>query len=289
MRRCAFLTLAEQGHYVIDDEHAYAPMAELGWQVDPVVWNDPSADWNQYELVVIRSPWDYTQQPQQFMRVLGEIEASKARLENPARIVAWNLQKTYLQDLEARGLVIVPTHFADALAADELPGLFETVGSDQIVIKPQVGATASGAFRLRREELAAQQQEIENYYVRTPLMVQPFLNNVATEGEYSLFYFSGDYSHAILKTPKENDFRSQEEHGGNIQSIEAEDALRAAGQRAVESIGETLLYARADFVRSNDNSEFQLMELELIEPALYFRTDPQSALRFARAVDALMC
>ncbi len=288
MRRCAFLTLAERGNYVIDDEHAYAPMAELGWQVEPVVWDEPEIDWDAYELVVIRSPWDYQLKPAEFLQVLAKIEASSARLENPAAIVEWNLQKTYLNDLQERGVEIVPTHFAPRLKKGELATLFDTIEADEIVLKPQVGATAMGAYRLSLQDLERMQKEIEAYYANTALMAQPFLNAIASEGEYSLFYFSGEYSHAILKTPKAQDFRSQEEHGADIQPVIANDPLREAGKKAIDSIGESLLYARADFVRANDGAGFQLMELELIEPALYFRTDPDSAMRFARAADALM-
>ncbi len=288
MRRCAFLTLAERGNYVIDDEHAYGPMAECGWQVEPVVWDASDNDWNTYQLVVIRSPWDYQLKPEKFLRVLGQIEASSARLENPLSIVGWNLEKTYLRDLHQQGVEIVPTRFADALAPGELTELFALLETDELVIKPQVGATASGAYRLHQDSFVALQEEVEAYYASTPLLVQPFLKHIETEGEYSLFYFNGEYSHAILKTPKANDFRSQEEHGADIQPIQANDRLQSAGRRALAGLAENLLYARVDFVRSNSSKGFQLMELELIEPALYFRTDPESPYRFAQAVHALM-
>ncbi len=115
-------------------------------------------------------------------------------------------------------------------------------------------------------------------------MAQPFLPAVTSEGEFSLFYFGGEHSHTILKTPMAGDFRVQEEHGGFIRAVETEPALRDAADAALRAIGEMSLYARADFVRKNDGSGFWLMELELIEPSLYFRTDSEAAARFARCL-----
>ena len=287
-KRCAFLTLAERGNYVIDDERAYAPLADLGWQVDAVPWNSAAADWHAYELVVIRSTWDYQVQPEKFLAVLAEIEASGTRLENPRSIVEWNIRKTYLRDLDARGVAIVPSVFLERLGSDTLGSIFASLGTDEVVVKPQIGATAKGAFRLQRDTLSRQQKEVEAYYANTALLAQPYMPHIASEGEYSLFYFNGAYSHAILKTPKARDFRSQEEHGASIRSMDIEDALRVCGQRAIDAIGQTLLYARADFVRGDDPADFRLMELELIEPSLYLRTDKDAPRRFARAIDTLI-
>lgn len=286
-RRCAFLTLAERGNYVIDDERAYAPMAELGWQVDTVPWDSTDADWNQYELVIIRSTWDYQTQPDKFLSALQQIESSDTRLENPRSIVDWNITKTYLRDLEGRGVRIVPSWFAERLGTGDIADLFKRFDAGEIVIKPQIGATASGAYRLQRESFAVQQEEVERYYANKALLAQPYMPRIASEGEYSLFYFNGSFSHAILKTPKPSDFRSQEEHGATIKPTEIDAALRACGQRAIDAIGQQLLYARADFVRGDASTDYRLMELELIEPSLYLRTHPDAPQRFAEAIHSL--
>lgn len=287
-RRCAFLTLADRGNYVIDDEHAYAPMAALGWEVEAVPWNDPNADWRNYELVIIRSTWDYHTQTEQFLAVLEKIEAGGTRLENPREVVEWNITKTYLRDLDERGVRIVPTTFADHLEPGELSRYLKQFGSDEIVVKPQVGATAMGAFRLDEERVESMRDEVESYYKDKALMIQPYMPRIASEGEYSLFYFNGTYSHAILKTPKAKDFRSQEEHGAQIKPVEVEDTLLECGGKALEAIGRTLLYARVDFVRGSNDADFYLMELELIEPSLYLRTHPEAPVNFATAITELM-
>lgn len=113
-------------------------------------------------------------------------------------------------------------------------------------------------------------------------MVQPFMSAIVTEGEFSLFFFGSEYSHAILKTPKTGDFRVQEEYGGQLQRIEPEPLLLALSRQALAAIPAATLYARIDWVRAGEG--FALMELELIEPSLYFNLDSQAAERFARVL-----
>jgi glutathione synthase/RimK-type ligase-like ATP-grasp enzyme len=285
MRRCAFLTLDDPTGFVIDDELAYEPLAALAWRVDLVPWTRPGIAWDAYDAVVIRSTWDYVHAPDAFLDVLAAIEGAGTPLYNDLELVRWNLRKTYLRDLAERGVPVVPTLWRDRLHPGELPRLLEEIGAPEVVVKPVVGLNAGGAFRLdARRPLP--QAEVEAYYADRALMAQPFLPQIVHEGEFSLFYFNGEHSHTILKTPKSNDFRVQEEHGGIIRAVPAEAELLAAGAAALRAIGEPPLYARADFVRAVGGSGFWLMELELIEPALYLRMDPLAPMRFAQALHA---
>ncbi len=288
MRRLAFLSMDRLDGFVQDDDLAVAPLAERGWAVETVSWR-AEADWAAYEAVVIRTPWDYQDDPDRFLAVLAGIERETV-LENPLAVVRWNLRKTYLRDLEARGVPVVPTRWGEAGTAGAIPAHAAALGADEVVVKPVVSANADRTHRLRTARLGgaagALAADFAADFAARAYMVQPFLPAVVTEGEFSLFYFDGAYSHAILKTPKARDFRVQEEHGGLIQSVEAEPALRAAGEAVMAHV-DRLLYARADFVRHE--GRFLLMELELIEPALYFRTDPGSAARFADAFVARSC
>jgi len=285
MRRAAFLTLAEQGDFVIDDDLAHAPLARRGWQVESVAWNRPDVDWQRYDLVAIRSTWDYQHQADAFLATLAAIEASGARVENPLEIVRWNMRKTYLRDLAAQGVPVVPTIWRDGLGPGELDALFEAAHSEETVIKPVMSGNAQGAWRLDRASARAHAAEIEAYYANRTLMMQSFEPAIVSEGEFSLLYFNGEFSHGILKVPKQGDFRVQEEHGSEIRSITPEPALLAAGNAAIDAIGRKLLYARADLVRHGE--EFRVMELELVEPALYLRMDPGAPERFAEAVVSL--
>ena len=283
LKRIAFLTLGERGDFVIDDDLAIAPLAARGIAVETIPWNDPDADWARYALVVVRSTWDYQHHAGEFLATLEQIEGV-TRLCNSAAIARWNMRKTYLRELAARGVPTVPTIWRDGLARGGLLTLFDELGADEAVIKPVMSGNAEGAYRLDRERVLDQGDEIERYYADRPLMLQPFQQAILTEGEFSLFYLNGEYSHCILKVPKPGEYRVQEEHGGEMRGVsDPDDDLLGAGAAAMAAIGVPLLYARADFVRCDDG-EFRVMELELVEPALYLRMDPGAPVRFADAI-----
>lgn len=279
MRRAAFLTMDDPADFVVYDHLAVAPLAARGWAIDAVPWR-ARTDWGAYEAVVIRSPWDYQRDPAAFLDVLAAIDASPARLANPLDVVRWNLDKTYLRDLAARGVPIVPTAWGDGLPDPD--ALRAALGADEIVVKPTVGANADDTFRLPP---GADPGPARAAFTDRPFLAQPFVRSVVEEGEFSLFHFFGRYSHAILKTPAWGDFRVQEEHGGRIQAVTPEPALRAAADAALDGLP-PLLYARSDWVRIPDGAagdSWALMELELIEPSLYFPYDAASPARFADA------
>ncbi len=281
-KRCAYLTMDDIGDFVSDADLSFAPMAELGWQVDMVPWRH-DVDWDDYDLVYICTPWDYQNDVAGFLDVLATIERSSARLCNSLELVRWNLEKTYLQELESRGADIVPSLFFDAFDARRVGACFDRYGTERIVIKPVVGANSDHIFVLQGHPGAEVLEELRRTYARRSFFVQPFVDGVQSEGEYSLFFFGGDYSHAILKKPRAGDFRSQEEHGADILAVDAPTALVEAARGVLGVVSPQPVYVRADFVRGT-GERFLLMELELIEPALYFRTDPGSASRFARAL-----
>jgi glutathione synthase/RimK-type ligase-like ATP-grasp enzyme len=287
MRRCAFLTTEALEGFVTDDDLAHEPLRRLGWEVTTVPWSQPGMDWSRFEAVIIRSTWDYHKHLDEYLAVLETIDRSGARLANPLETVRWNVRKTYLRDLEARGLPVVPTlwpRWETGIDADRIRRLFDELGTDEIVIKPVVSASAYDTFRLHRgsEEIA----EAAAVFEGREVMAQPFLANIVEEGEYSLFYFGGELSHTILKSPKDKDFRVQEEHGGLIRAADPPAPLPDLGRRILEALPVRPLYARIDLVRHDPG--FVLMELELVEPSLYFRTDPGSAERFAQAFAAWM-
>jgi hypothetical protein len=286
VRRVAFLTLHDPAGFVIDDELAVLPLARRGFKVETIPWDRAGVDWSQYALVVIRSTWDYQHNAEVFLRVLETIERLGVRLENGSEIVRWNMQKTYLRDLAARGIETVPTFWREGLRRGDLVPLFEELRSSQAVIKPVMGANAQGAWRLDAERARELASEIEAYFAGRPLMIQPFERGVIDEGEFSMIYLNGTHSHSVLKTPKRGDFRVQEEHGSEIRIVTPDPALLAAGDAAIAAVGQKLLYARADLVRSGDT--FRVMELELVEPSLYLRIDAGASDRFADAIASLL-
>jgi glutathione synthase/RimK-type ligase-like ATP-grasp enzyme len=283
MKNGAFLTLDERGDYVIDDEHAIAPLAELGWRVATVSWRQTATPWSEFDAVIIRSTWDYWDDVPAFLSVLEHI-GRETRLANSLDIVRWNLEKTYLADLDRKGIGIVPTIWPSEVKPDSFQAFSEQHDCDQLVIKPVIGANGDKAFRVSPADTLQRREMISACFSTRRALVQTFMPRILTEGEFSLFYFNGEFSHAILKTPAESEFRSQEEHGANIQPVLPEPQLLMRGQQALAALPETPLYARADFIR-NDENDFLVMELELIEPSMYLRTDPGAPKRFARAID----
>ncbi len=283
-KKCAYLTMQDPGDYVTDYHLSYAAMAAQGWAVDAVAWRDPEIDWDVYDAVYLCTAWDYPQHLDEFIAVLQNIEKSSALLVNELLLVQWTLRKTYLRDLESRGADIVPSLWCSDIAAADLSSWFAAHGTDTVIIKPEVGANAHDTFVLTNPVDAATRDVLSTTFQGRAFFVQPFIDSIRTEGEFSLFYFAGEYSHAILKTPTAGDFRSQEEHGSQIRSVQPGEELLEAGNKVLALVEPEPVYVRVDFVRADDG-KFLLMELELIEPSLYLRMDDAAATRFAAAFD----
>ncbi|MBT8092722.1 MAG: hypothetical protein KJN77_06775 [Gammaproteobacteria bacterium] len=283
MKKVAYLTMNDMGDFVTDFHLSFEPMAALGWQVETVAWRS-AIDWNTFDAVYICTPWDYPDYLQQFLDVLQAIDDSRALLLNELSLVLWTLEKTYLRDIEKRGHDIVPSSWHDDFEKTDADGFFATHQNDRVVIKPVIGANAKDTFVLRQPVADELLDNLARLYTGRAFLVQPYIENIETEGEYSLFFFNGACSHAIRKVPKAGDFRVQEEHGADILPVEPDKELLQTATRLFASIDPVPTYGRGDWVRDNDG-RYRLMELELIEPSLYLRTHRFAAARFARAFD----
>lgn len=291
-RRVAFLSMDNIDAFECYDAMLEQPLLERGWLVDTISWRAEGVDWNAYEAVVVRSPWDYQDDHEAFDAVLERIDNSSAQLENPLELMRWNMHKGYLRELELKGIPIVPTRFCSAGDALPLDALYDQWATTELILKPAVSANADHTHRLGPKAWADQKDQLEQVFQKKDALVQPFLPGVLEEGEYSVFYFGEAYSHTILKTPEQGDFRVQEEHGGRLQAVVPEPSLRAAAEAVMAQIRPRPLYARVDLVRDsglfNADGSFLLMEVELIEPSLYFNLDSDSPARFAQVFDAWM-
>lgn len=279
--RVAFLTEEDLAGYVTDDVLAADHLMSLGVLVEFVAWQK-KANWQHFDAAIIRSTWHYQKQPEQFLRTIEEI-ATRTTLWNPAGVVRWNLDKRYLTDRLAD--LIVPSVLCERLDADLLEQHLSLWGCAEVLIKPTVGAGAYGIFRFGQNR-SAWPSEAFGFYKERPCLLQPFLPSIKSEGERSLVYFAGKFSHAVCKTPARADFRVQEEFGAHVEAVKATGAEQAIAEMVLARVAQQTLYARVDLVGERDQP--RLMELELIEPALYFRTDPLAAERFARAVLSLL-
>ncbi|WP_100643492.1 ATP-grasp domain-containing protein [Alteromonas facilis] len=278
MKHVAILTMDSLADFFAYDVMLDEPFQKAGWQTHHVSWRNTQVDWNDYDVVIVRSPWDYQQAPEAFLACLQRIEASKATLENPYSLMEWNLAKTYLRDLADNGVSIVPTLWLDEYQDDMLEMGFSQFATDTLIVKPVVSANADFTYRIPIQDSEQYKAELKTVFSARPLMVQPFLPSILSPGEYSLFYFDHQYSHAILKTPKAQDFRVQEEHGGSLALITPSQDMLEVAQKTLAALPERALYARIDLIETDHG--LAVMEVELIEPSLYFNMDDSSAQRF---------
>lgn len=283
-KRCAVLTMADTAGWAIDADLAFEPMRGLGWRPEWLPWRSAAVDWDQFDAVYIGAAWDYPEDPDRFIELLEAIDRSSAVLVNDLRLVRWNIPKTYLRDLEERGAAIVPSLWHDGLDRESLEPFFASFDTGRIVVKPVVSTNATDTYLLERPVPEALFDELQRVFRARPLIVQPFMASIVEQGEFSLFYMGGEFSHAILKVPKARDFRVQEEHGARLVGIAPPPELVATADEVLELVDPAPVYARCDFVRDRDG-RFLLMELELVEPSLYLRMDPEAPARFARAFD----
>ncbi|HSQ65920.1 MAG TPA: hypothetical protein VLM85_22015 [Polyangiaceae bacterium] len=275
--RVGFLTSRELVGLTADDRLAIRPLEAEGVSVEAVVWDDPALDLRGFDLAVIRSPWDWYRRAQEFSLVLERLERSGVRLENRGAR-RW-LDKRYLAELGAR---VVPTRVLSK--ADSLEEAVRASGWSRIVLKPSVSA---GAFRTALFDAAdaAEHVALFDQIVREgDAMLQPYVEEIERAGEWSLIFFDGKFSHAVLKRPAGGDFRVQEEFGGRTEFTHPPDALIEEACRALAAAGEDFLYARVDGVVSDARGGFCLTELEVVEPELFLRAHPEAPARFAAAI-----
>lgn len=287
MRTCVFLSMDDVSDFECDDDVVVERFIERGWEVETVSWRDPDYEWSAADLVIIRSTWDYPDAPDAFLGRLAEIDRA-TRLENSVDVVRWNVDKRYLRDIEGRGVPVVPTRFVewpgsgDPLDPDDWVA---DLGVAEFVVKPVISIGARATQRVRLDEIEERRSELDVLHSGTTVMVQPFLHRIVEAGELSLFYFAGELSHAIRKTPATGDFRVQEEHGGTPVLVDPSPAAVRLAEAALGSIpGGPVLYARVDLAPTD--AGLAVIELELIEPSLYFRLDPRAPGRFVEAVEA---
>jgi glutathione synthase/RimK-type ligase-like ATP-grasp enzyme len=252
-----------------------------GFQASPVVWSQPDIDWNQFDIALIRSTWDYLDDQDLFLRVLSQIEASPCKLFNPLAAVRWNMDKHYLLDLEQRDVPIIPTYLASNVEAETLHDMFAAKQWQTMILKPSVGLGGSYSYRVPLEELDNTLTKLKVSQPDREYLIQPFIESVVSEGEWSFIYFNRQLSHVLLKKPAPHDYRVQGIYGGTIQTAEPQAHDRAQAEAVLAKLPFDILYARLDFVRVG--GRLSIIEVELIEPILSFNLVPKSVMRLVNA------
>ena len=205
---------------------------------------------------------------------------------NDAEMVRWNSDKHYLNELEELGCRVVPSQFVERGTSCDLKTILKQNKWEEAVFKPVISASAFMTHRTTVKQAADDQKLFDQALTHSALLVQPLMDGVRTEGEWSLIFFNGEFSHAVLKLPKTGDFRVQGRFGGSYRKAPAPDPFITDAKNVLASLSKLPLYARVDCIRDGDR--MMLMELEVIEPALYMDTDPASPKRFASAISALV-
>lgn len=281
----ALVTCAEYPDLCDDDRLLIPAFERRGCRAEPVLWDDQARRWGDYDAVVPRSTWDYHRRLPEFLGWLDRLERESVPVWNRMPTLRWNTNKRYLRDLEAAGIPVTPTVWVAKGSAVTLRELMQSVGSDALVVKPAVSASAFETWRTDRSRVAEDEARFSRMVAHRDLMVQPFLPVFETDGEISHVFLDGAFSHAVRKRPRRGDFRVQEEHGGTPERTEASTDLVRQAARALAAAPEPTLYARVDGVVINGG--LVVTELELVEPRLYFGWEPGAADRFADRLLAL--
>lgn len=264
-----------------DDALLIPALAERGLNARPVVWDDPSIDWSQFNVAVIRSTWDYHHQRATFLD-WAERVAGCCALWNPLELLSWNTHKFYLRDLEERGILVVPTIWLEQGTRADLAMLMKQRDWQKVVIKPAVSASAYGTILVTREDIERGQAHLNRFLVDHDMLLQPFLSTVTTSRERSLIFIDGQPTHAIERMPA----LDLELVGRDRLLAPPEEEWQFARQ-ILRVLPVTPLYARVDLIH-DEAGGLRLMELELVEPGLWLSLAPATVQAFADAIASKM-
>ncbi len=255
-------------HQTVKDEDTplLSYLRHNGLNIDRVVWNDDSVIWTDYDVVVLKAPWDYHDQLPKFLAWLDSVEKGGSKVINPPEVIRWNSNKEYLLEIAEKlpvihSLVLRP---GSELNLEALNRHFQT---DKLVFKPTVSAGAKHTYLIDHTNSDKMFGTLNALIDAQAMLVQEFAGEIKTEGEWSFLFFNGEYSHHVLKKPGKSDFRVQHYFGGTIHQPVVHRNLIEQTSRYVEQYASGCMYARVDGIVRNGT--FHLMELELIEPLLF--------------------
>jgi glutathione synthase/RimK-type ligase-like ATP-grasp enzyme len=265
-----------------DDLPLMAALEELGIDARPAVWSDAAIEWLGFDAVVIRSPWDYFLRVEEFRAWLDARIQSGVLLCNSGAILDWNFDKRYLQDLAAAGVPLIPTVVIARGERPDVAALARARGWDDIVVKPTISGGAYCTHHFHVADIERYHDEIAHILDDRGLLIQPFLPEIVSEGELSLLFFDGVFSHAVCKRPKDGDYRVQMQYGGTNETVPVREEWLDSARACIAAAPALPVYARVDGVICD--GKFLIMELEVFEPVLFLARHPEAPARFARAI-----
>ena len=266
------------------DEYQYIKVAleAKGLTVYRTYWDDPTFDASQTRCIVFRTIWDYFERFEEFSRWLEWVK-DKTILVNPYELIYWNIDKHYLGDLAEKNIDIVPTHFVNQGKYQSLNDICNKRSWNRIVIKPAISGAAFHTYKIKTEEIAEKEALFKQLVSERDMLVQPYIETITKRGEASLMVFNGTFTHAILKKAKPGDFRVQDDFGGTVHPYEATSDEIAFAEQVFSVCNPMPAYGRVDIVWDEQGNHL-LSELEIIEPELWVRNFPESAIHFAEGI-----
>lgn len=265
-----------------EDRLVYFALEELGLKTLRLAWDDMFFDWSTTKSVLFRTTWDYFDRFDEFSKWL-ETVSKQTTLLNSEALIRWNIDKHYLLDLQQKGVHIAESHFIEQGSKVTLKQLHDILAWEETVLKPCVSGAARHTYKLNPENFHEYETIFQELIANEAMMLQPFQFNIVTKGEISMMVFNGEFTHAILKKAKAGDFRVQDDFGGSIHHYKPTENEIIFAQECVNACKELPIYARVDIFEDN-LGHIALSELELIEPELWFRTNPESAKLLAKAI-----
>ena len=257
-------------------------LEKRGLRVDRRSWDDHDFSWSQTAFIRFRSTWDYFDRFPEFSAWLEEVK-NLTRMINSYEIIKWNLDKHYLLDLAQSGIPIPPTLFLEKGEKGSLSKIVEAKSWKELILKPAVSGGARHTYRFRPNEAGAHEKIYQELVKEEAMMIQEFQEQVPVKGEVAFMLIDGQFSHAILKKAREGDFRVQDDFGGSVHHYQPSDEEISFAEEVLKRSGRKPLYARVDAIWDNQGKPV-VLELELIEPELWFRFQPSAADELASAI-----
>ncbi len=282
VKEIAWLTYEKQPVITQDDAFVTDLLEQQGIKVTPIPWTTPHVNWARFDQVIFRSCWDYHQKSEQFLHFLTDLERASVSVQNPVSLIRWNLNKNYLADLEKKGVRIPETVFVPQNSPVNLKNILQEKGWEKAVVKPAISASAYKTFLVNLASAENISAEVEELRLHSDILIQKFIPEVSTTGEYSMMFFGKKFSHAVLKKPPSNEFRVQAEFGGFVSPVVPKPKILEEAKAILELLDEEVLYARVDGIEVD--GYFVLMELELIEPTLFLKYAPEAPQNFALVI-----
>ncbi|WP_425639224.1 ATP-grasp domain-containing protein [Algoriphagus yeomjeoni] len=259
-------------------------LSELQISHEIVSWSDPEVKWEQFSLLLIKSTWDYFDYYPEFLSWIDKIKKLGIPALNSMDTILWNSSKRYLLEIESKGYPVIAGMILEKGMPISKENIESKITSKTWVVKPLVSGGAKNTLKINSENWENHVDKIQSWVKEEAFLVQPFVTEIEEVGEYSLIFFNGMFSHAVLKTPASKDFRVQHYFGGTIKPVNPSESMLASCQNLINEFAADSLYVRVDGVEID--SVFNLMELEMIEPYLFLAISAEALLNYKKAISS---